>query len=336
MRAFEYEIEIHGERRWKESRMIPSGPDEAVTIVRDFTEQRRAEAGQRRLAAEQAALRRVATLVAGNAPPAGGVPERDGGGVPPARPSDRRPGAVRDAVDGDDRRQVRRPARPVRARLRRSARAGSNPSRCSGPTPRFASTTRISRTRRCRSFSISATAVRSAFRSRLRVRPGERSSSSCRRTRPSRRRPSTGSVRSPSSSAWPSRAPTRGTRSPRRAAGSSRRATPSASASSAISTTEPSSGWSPSRSGCGWRSRSSGSRPTRQRACSGSSPRSSSAAIVELRELAQGIHPAVLTERGLGAAVEVLAARAPLSVELDIDLPERLPEPVETAAYYAV
>jgi signal transduction histidine kinase len=34
--------------------------------------------------------------------------------------------------------------------------------------------------------------------------------------------------------------------------------------------------------------------------------------------------------------VEVLAARAPLSVELDIDLPERLPEPVETAAYYAV
>jgi signal transduction histidine kinase len=34
--------------------------------------------------------------------------------------------------------------------------------------------------------------------------------------------------------------------------------------------------------------------------------------------------------------VEVLAARAPLSVELDIDLPERLPEPVETAAYYTV
>jgi hypothetical protein len=69
VRAFEYEIEIHGERRWKESRMIPSGPDAAVTVVRDFTEQRRAEAGQRRLAAEQAALRRVATLVAGNAPP---------------------------------------------------------------------------------------------------------------------------------------------------------------------------------------------------------------------------------------------------------------------------
>jgi signal transduction histidine kinase len=59
-------------------------------------------------------------------------------------------------------------------------------------------------------------------------------------------------------------------------------------------------------------------------------------ALTELRELAQGIHPAVLTERGLGSALEVLAARAPLDVELAIDLPERLPEPVETAAYYAV
>jgi len=60
------------------------------------------------------------------------------------------------------------------------------------------------------------------------------------------------------------------------------------------------------------------------------------AAITELRELAQGIHPAVLTERGLASALEVLAARTPISVELDVDLPERLPEPLETAAYYAV
>ena len=59
-------------------------------------------------------------------------------------------------------------------------------------------------------------------------------------------------------------------------------------------------------------------------------------ALSELRELAQGIHPVVLTERGLGPAVEVLGARAPGTVELDIELPERLPEPVETAAYYAV
>jgi signal transduction histidine kinase len=57
-------------------------------------------------------------------------------------------------------------------------------------------------------------------------------------------------------------------------------------------------------------------------------------ALTELRELAQGIHPAVLTERGLEPALEVLAARAPVEVELDVDLPEPLPEPVETAAYY--
>ncbi|HVU77824.1 MAG TPA: GAF domain-containing protein [Gaiellaceae bacterium] len=57
-------------------------------------------------------------------------------------------------------------------------------------------------------------------------------------------------------------------------------------------------------------------------------------AIVELRELAQGIHPAVLTERGLASALEVLAARAPLPVELDVSLQERLPEQVEAAAYY--
>jgi signal transduction histidine kinase len=59
-----------------------------------------------------------------------------------------------------------------------------------------------------------------------------------------------------------------------------------------------------------------------------------SEALTELRELAQGIHPAVLTERGLEAALDVLAARAPLPVALDVRLPERLPEPVEAAAYY--
>ena len=57
---------------------------------------------------------------------------------------------------------------------------------------------------------------------------------------------------------------------------------------------------------------------------------------MELRELAQGIHPAVLTERGLTAALEVLAARTPLPVAVDVQLPERLPEPVEAAAYYVV
>ena len=43
-------------------------------------------------------------------------------------------------------------------------------------------------------------------------------------------------------------------------------------------------------------------------------------ALQELRELARGIHPAVLTERGLEPAVRALADRAPLPVELDVDV----------------
>ena len=59
-------------------------------------------------------------------------------------------------------------------------------------------------------------------------------------------------------------------------------------------------------------------------------------AIDELRVLARGIHPAVLTERGLGAALEVLAERTPLPVKVANELPTRLPAPVEAAAYYVV
>ena len=59
-------------------------------------------------------------------------------------------------------------------------------------------------------------------------------------------------------------------------------------------------------------------------------------ALQELRELARGIHPAVLTERGLEPAVRALADRAPLPVELAIGFEERLPQPVEAAAYYVV
>jgi PAS domain S-box-containing protein len=59
-------------------------------------------------------------------------------------------------------------------------------------------------------------------------------------------------------------------------------------------------------------------------------------ALAELRELARGLHPAVLTDRGLRAAVEMLAARAPVPVEI-VDIPNtRLPEPVEAAAYYLI
>jgi signal transduction histidine kinase len=59
-------------------------------------------------------------------------------------------------------------------------------------------------------------------------------------------------------------------------------------------------------------------------------------ALKEIRELARGIHPTVLSERGLGAAVEALAHRAPLPVEVG-ELPaQELPEQVALAAYFVV
>jgi PAS domain S-box-containing protein len=59
------------------------------------------------------------------------------------------------------------------------------------------------------------------------------------------------------------------------------------------------------------------------------------AAVKELRELAQGIHPSALSERGLGAALRIVAARAPVPVELDVT--ERAVDTnLAVAAYYVV
>ena len=62
----------------------------------------------------------------------------------------------------------------------------------------------------------------------------------------------------------------------------------------------------------------------------------SSRALTELRDLVRGIHPPVLADRGLADAVRALALETPLNIKLDIDLPARLAEPVESAAYFAV
>lgn len=56
-------------------------------------------------------------------------------------------------------------------------------------------------------------------------------------------------------------------------------------------------------------------------------------ALEELRTLARGIHPPVLTDEGLGPALAALARRVPVPVELDV-VPERLPERVEATAYF--
>ena len=58
--------------------------------------------------------------------------------------------------------------------------------------------------------------------------------------------------------------------------------------------------------------------------------------IHDLRELAAGIHPSVLTDRGLSAALETLATRSPMPVEIGQVPPGRLPAPVETSAYFVV
>ncbi|MEZ5102126.1 MAG: sensor domain-containing protein [Thermoleophilia bacterium] len=59
-------------------------------------------------------------------------------------------------------------------------------------------------------------------------------------------------------------------------------------------------------------------------------------AIAELRDLARGIHPAILTDRGLDAALSSLAARAAVPVDVDVRLPERPPASVEAIAYFVV
>jgi signal transduction histidine kinase len=59
-------------------------------------------------------------------------------------------------------------------------------------------------------------------------------------------------------------------------------------------------------------------------------------ALVELRDLARGIHPPVLADRGLEAAITTLADHTPLRVSVRVDLDRRPPAPVETAAYFVV
>jgi signal transduction histidine kinase len=58
--------------------------------------------------------------------------------------------------------------------------------------------------------------------------------------------------------------------------------------------------------------------------------------LEDLREIARGIHPEILSTGGLQRALRTLARRSPVPVELDLRIDRRLPEPVEVAAYYVV
>ena len=59
-------------------------------------------------------------------------------------------------------------------------------------------------------------------------------------------------------------------------------------------------------------------------------------ALEELTEIARGIHPAVLAERGLAPALKALARRSPIPVDLQVRADERLPNHVEVSAYYVI
>ena len=59
-------------------------------------------------------------------------------------------------------------------------------------------------------------------------------------------------------------------------------------------------------------------------------------ALDELREIAHGIHPAILAERGLAPTLKTLARRSPIPVDLQVQVNERPPEPVEVSAYYVI
>jgi signal transduction histidine kinase len=59
-------------------------------------------------------------------------------------------------------------------------------------------------------------------------------------------------------------------------------------------------------------------------------------AVNELQEISRGIHPAILSQGGLGAALKTLARRSSVPVKLDLPADRRLPDSVEVAVYYLV
>jgi signal transduction histidine kinase len=59
-------------------------------------------------------------------------------------------------------------------------------------------------------------------------------------------------------------------------------------------------------------------------------------ALTELRELVRGVSPPILADRGLGGALDALAARSPVPVRLTVDLAERAPPAIETAIYFVL
>jgi PAS domain S-box-containing protein len=335
--SVEYELEIDGERRIFESRMVPSGANEIVTIVRDFTEQRRAEGAQRRLADEQAALRRVATLVAGDAPPElvfqtvteqvcvalgirEAVLERYEGrntsiilgryGTNLAGYFD--VGKVIPLEDGLAVTEVLRTGEPVHVDYRAQTgevaslvhRLGFS-SAVAVPIKVAGSTwgALIASLREGESLPPETEKRMSSFAALVAL--GLASAQAREELEASRHRIIEASD-----------AERRRLERNLHDGAQQRLVALSVGLRMALEKIS--------------------AAPEQARELLEVASEELTEALEELRELAQGIHPAVLTERGLEPALEVLAARTPLPVALDLRLRDRLPEPVEAAAYYVV
>ncbi len=338
MSSVEYELTIGGVARCFESRMVPSGADEVVTIVRDFTEQRQAEAEQRRLGEEQAALRRVATLVAGDAPPEEvfqtvteevcrllGIPsavlerfEDPETATIVARYGDRalgefEVGTLVGLEEGLAALRVLRTGAPARVdsydelpgEIAERMRALGFRSTVAVPITVAGATwgALIAALRAAESLPAETERRMQAFDELVAL--GLASAHARDELAASR-------LRIVEASDAERRRLERNLHD-----GAQQRLV---ALSVALRLAQ-----GKVRAG-----------PDEAEELLEVAAEELSEALTELRELAQGIHPAVLTERGLEAALEVLAARAPLPVALDVALPERLPEPVEAAAYYVV
>lgn len=335
MQVIEYELAIQGVEHWREARIVPSGDGEVVAIIRDFTEQRRAEAEQQRLAAEQAALRRVATLVAGNAPP--------------------------DQVFQTVTEEVCRLLGLRTAVLHRfeDARTSTIVGKFGEPTGRFELGS-VNELEVGSALQVLQTGTSARSNYDELVGPGATEL---------RALGFSGSVGVPITVAgvtWGALVVALRPQEPlpleteRRlqafaelvglaVASASARDELTASRQRIVEASDTERRRIERNLHDGAQQRlvalSLGLRVAKDKLRA--SPEEAdelleefshelAQAITELRELAQGIHPAVLAERGLGPALEVLAARAPLMIELDVSLPDRLPEPVETATYYTV
>jgi PAS domain S-box-containing protein len=337
--SIEYELEIAGVPRWKESRMVPSGADEVVTLVRDFTDQRRAQAEQGRLAEEQTALRRVATLVAGdpapeqvfqavteevcrllgireavlerfeNADTATVVGRFGDGGV-----DDFALGTVLPVEEGFAAWKVRHAGAPARVDSYEDLR-GELADRVHAAGFRSAVGVPISVAGA--TWGALVVALREAEtlppETERRLEKFANLVALAVASAQAREELAASRLRIVEASDAERRRLERNLHD-----GAQQRLVALA---------------------VGLRLARSKIDDDSQEAegLLAVAAKELAEALTELRELAQGIHPAVLTERGLPSALEVLAARTPLPVALDLRLPEhRLPEPTEAAAYYVV